>query len=82
MPLIRISVHSITQPPDLPPYARRTQGPLELATAMGRDDTANYLRELKAAADAVKFAAKMKMKSKKAAEAAADALPTLGDAAA
>ena len=44
---------------------------------MGREDTANYLRELKAAADAVRFAAKMKMKTKKSAEAAADELPTL-----
>jgi hypothetical protein len=45
--------------------------PEDMAMAMGREDTANYLRDLRTAADAVRFAAKMKMKGKAAKEAAA-----------
>lgn len=37
-----------------------------LAAAMGRSDTADFLREMRAAADAVRFAAKMKIKGKQA----------------
>lgn len=42
--------------------------PEDMAMAMGREDTANYLKDLRTAADAVRFAARMKMKGKAAAE--------------
>ena len=40
--------------------------PEDMAMAMGREDTANYLKDMRTAADAVKFAARMKMKGKAA----------------
>jgi hypothetical protein len=47
--------------------------PEDMARAMGRDDTANYLRDLTVATNAVRFAAKMKMGGKKAAGDAGEA---------
>jgi len=44
--------------------------PEDMAMAMGREDTAKYLRELSTATNAVKFAARMKMKKGGAAGAA------------